>query len=349
MKKDIAVKIIVGLSLLTLVSLAVYYRTDYLIFFISVVSSIIQIILFALWYLEDQTLIRKIDINVNEVKEYLVKKDRNNYREKIIRKIINKGVIDEHEITKILASLEKKDLIFISLSECKIPKGLLTEKINQYPLRSLLKEIGFVPIFYSFNPNIYVTFKEDLPKWLREIKLLEQFISKELSNIWDLIKNHAQTDFPHKFEKWKAESGFKASYVISKSLENDFKIIYKQKHTYSEDFITKILKEISLEKLRKAIPNKVQVKEIICKISFDILLDSIDNVTRNELIKNEKVINENFKIKSFLDFRNININELIIEFKKYLSEENAKVAASKVIEESKQYYEEINSMDLMIS
>ena len=351
MNKNLVVKLIVSVALVVFVFLAWRaYRTDPLISYISLIASAIQIVLFCVWFLEDRTVLNRVDTTLKDVKEYVTEKDKKNmYREVILRKILNKGLVNQAEITNLLTDLQNKDVVLLSLSECRLPKGLSVESTGSYPLRHILNELGFIPVFFSFTPNTYITFKNDLPRSLRDIAQLESFISKELSVAWDSVKRYAQTHYPAKYEKWKSGSGFKASYVLSKSFENDFKIEYKQRPTFSEQLITKLLKETSSDKLQKAIPNKLQVKEILSKISIEIVLDTVENPVKEAITKNERTIWSNLRITSFLDFRNADLNELISELKKYISEEKAINCANIMIEECKKAYAEIDSMGILIS
>ena len=112
MGRDSKVKLLVAFSLVFFVFLALKYRTDYLIFYISLVASAIQIILFIVWYLEDHALINDMSLNIETVKEVVTKKDEDNiYRQNIIRKIVNKGKVDQEEVKKLIAKLENKDMV----------------------------------------------------------------------------------------------------------------------------------------------------------------------------------------------------------------------------------------------
>ena len=350
MNRDFKVKLLVGLSLVTVLFLALKYRTDYLILFISLLSGIIQIILFLIWYLEDSTILQKVDVNVETIKEIAVKRDEENtYRQKIIRKIINKGKIDECEIRKILAKLESRDMIIISLSECKIPKGLISNEDAQYPFRKLLISLGFVPVFFTYHPNIWIISKFDLPRALRNVDSLKNFILKELKSDWEVVKDFAIKNYPKRYDKWKSGEGFKASLIVGKSFEKDFKIDYLGRPSFNEEFIAKLLQQSSKEELSKVIANKVEVREILSKLSIELLLEKVTPNIKDIILKNEKKIVSTLRINSFMDYRNFDVAKLTEEFVKYLSPQDAQQVAQIVSEESNECYKEVENIGLLIS
>ena len=352
MGKDLKVKLLVGFSLLFFVFLALKYRSDYLIFFVSLIASIIQIVLFLVWYFEDTTLLKHVDLNVEKIKEITLQRDEENiYRQKIIRKIVNKGKIDEEEIKKIIAKLEKRDMVLVSLSESKIPKGLSQKDTLQYPLRNLLKDMGFVQVFFTYYAdmgNIWAIPKSELPRSLRKVDSLKSFIIKVLMGNRLSIKNYALKNYPNKYDKWKSDDGFKVSLIIGKSFENDFKIDYLGRHKFNEGFIAKLLQKSSKEELNKVISDKVAVREILSKLSIDLFLERVSPQIRDIILKNEKKIILNLNIKSFLDYRNIDMPKLCAEFIKYISQQDAEQLTNIVCTEANNYYNEIEKMGLLI-
>ena len=325
--KEEYIKIWVGLSIVALILVSIFYfRNNNTFMFVSSISAnIIQILMFLAWYFQNNPITERTVTQIDKIYEYTQnREERFKYKERIIRKLIDEGLVLGYDIKKIFSSLKNREVLLVHTYGEGVPSGLLKAyNSDTQPLISVLTKSGFVRVFGKHN--LFMIFKKNLPRKLRRLETLERFITQELEKIWNQIETYANKEYPSSkykiYEKYRTKEGFKCSYLVFKVLEDDFIIGYKNRYAFTPQFENSIMREVELSKLKPLIPNKVKLQQFVNKTSIEILLGDIPENIKKEILKHEKDIKNNLKINKFTDFKDVSIEFMSNELRNILKTE----------------------------
>lgn len=352
MNKEKLIKLLALFSI-TALSLAIFFyfnRNEYLLL-LSLLSNVIQIVLFGFWLFENQSLpIQKIentDTKVSEIHPYIVKeKEENKRKMKIMAQLMKSGLVPGEEIKKAFNSLKLEEIVVIYTYGEGLSQNLLKEiGFSKQPLITLIEELGFVRVFKY--PSLYIAFKKDLPRILRNLDNLEKYLNLELNKKWEKIKDSTNKKYPQEkykiYAKIRDGSGFKCSYILLKSLKEELIINYQNKPSFTEQFIEKVLSEYQS---KKNALKSVEVRDFILKIKISILFEDVDKNIINQINKEDNQIKENLNIKYFFELKDkssIEIEKCFINLgikKNGINLENIK-------NEAKEYYNILKEINLL--
>jgi len=151
------------------------------------------------------------------------------------------------------------------------------------------------------------TYGEGVPQ-----KLLKSY-GQEIEKVWIKIEEYTKRKYPSSkykiYDKWRNKEGFKCSYILFKTAEEDFMIGYKGKQSFTPQFISSIVREIEISEI-KPITNKVKLRQFVAKTSIEILMEGLPKNIKKEILKHEKSLKNNLKIGNFTDFKDVSVEQL---------------------------------------
>jgi hypothetical protein len=316
MNKETLIKLFALFSVIA-IALAVFFyfnKNEYL-FWLSLLSNIIQIVLFGFWLFKNQSLpiakIENTNIKVNEIHPYITKeKEVDKRKMRIMAQLMDSGLVPGEEIKKAFNSLKLEEVIVMHTYGEGIRQNLLNEiGLSKQPLITLVENLGFIRVFKY--PSLYITFKKNLPRILRSLDNLENYINSELNKEWEKIKKSTNEKYPSEKYKIYANirdgSGFKCSYILLKSLKEEFIVNYQNKPSFTKKFTEKVLTEYQS---KKNVLKSIEIKNFILKIKLGILIDDSDKAIMNQINKNDKQIKESLRLRYFFDLKNRSNGEI---------------------------------------
>ncbi|VVC03598.1 Uncharacterised protein [Candidatus Burarchaeum australiense] len=283
---------------------------------ISVLASVVQIVLFVLWYFEENPVPQKTIEQVEAIYEYAKEeKSRNTKKEEFIKRLLREGVIEEDELQKALEKLQNDEILLVHTYGEGTPDNLKKEMGNASPAISILKKLGFVRVFRQHN--LFLIPVSDLPKTLRTARGLEVFLSSEIEKIWKDLQQKTQKNYPAAsykiMEKWRSGEGFKVSYVISKNPKYDIVAGFKNRHSFTPEFVAVILRKISIAQTLPPIRNTVKVKELLKKTSIEIFVSDFPAALKEKIIAEECSFKTALGISTILGLRDVAPEKIAVQ------------------------------------
>jgi len=344
--KNLIIKLFVLVSIISLSLITIFYfSNERYIFFISLLSNIIQIILFGVWFFQRERIPKETIMQVKEIYQYATdEREENKRKGKIMAHLMKAGLIPSDEIKKAFKSLKIKEVICVHT----YGEGLRQNLINEYglrrqPLVSILESLGFIRVFR--NPTLYIIFKDNLPKELRSLHNLEIFMTSELEKEWEKISKFTKKKYPQSkykiYEKYREKTGFKCSYVLLKSIEDECIIGYKNRYSFTPEFVERIMGEY--QKSKKVL-SSFEIKRFVLNLRMNLLMDELPKQMEKILLKNEDNIKTNLNIKHFFEFKNKSLIEIKESLKNYIKLEDLDFVSNSLKEESKSYYEVLKEL-----
>lgn len=342
--KEKYLKIIAGLSVLALILVSIFYfqNNNTYMFFASITANIIQIIMFLVWYFQENPVPERTINQIDEIhKVTKEREEKYKQKEKIITRLIKEGVIIDYDLKKIFQTLRNKEVFLVHSYGEGVPQNLLKSyNGGTQPLISILMKVGFVRVFRQHN--LFIVFKKNLPRNLRRLDKLEKFLQQELEKLWEKIEEYAKQKYPSSkykmYNKWRTKEGLKCSYLLFKAGEEDFVIGYKNRYSFTPQFVTSIIREIEVSKI-KPITDKVKLQQFVAKTSIEILLEDFPANIKKELLKHEKTLKEEFKIKNFTDLKDIPVESLKNKISELSSvEEDWSIYSEKIKLHAQEFY-----------
>lgn len=316
----------------------------------AMLADAIQIATYLVGLWQKEVPLENIQENIEDINQYIQQeKERYQAREEIISRLINEGVILENELYNLIRN---KEVILVFPYGKAIPRRIRGREYKQAPHILLLEKIGFVRV--TRKQNLMVAFTDRLPQTLREVENINVFIKQELPRLWKQISEKAKREFPPDqyqiYEKWRDGKGFGITYIISKSMAQDFAIDYINRESFTSEFKKHILGAINWNELKKTIrKRRQQVKEVISKIAIDILLRSLPRHVKEKIIEHEDEIKNILNIKVFTDYAFIEeprLKEVLLKFLSESEKGNIDRYSSLIISEGKKYYESLTSLGI---
>ncbi|MBD3388737.1 MAG: hypothetical protein GF416_06680 [Candidatus Altiarchaeales archaeon] len=317
-------KIIVGVSVIALVvvSILFFQNNNTLMFFISIAANFIQILLFITWYFQENPIPKKTITQIDEIHQATkIREEKYKRKEIIITRLMKEGLIREYDLKKIFQSLKNREVFLIHTYGEGVPENLRESyKGESQPLITILTKIGFVRVFGQHN--LFIIFRKNLPRSLRSLQRLEEFLLKEVEKVWEKIGNYTREKYPGTdykiYEKWRTNEGFKCSYLIFKAVEEDFIVGYKTRYSFTPQFVNSIIREIEIEKIKPLIDNRVKLQEFVTKTSIEIFLEDFPKDIKKAILNQEQRLKSALEIKNFTDFKNFTCETLTQQFNKLI-------------------------------
>lgn len=334
------------ISLFSLISVAIVFgfiQNITFAVFISLLADSIQIVGYVAWLLQKEVSLEQVPKQVEVIYKYVAKKEkRNKLKEELISRLVNEGAIRDIELYSLVR--DKEIILAFTYGE-RVKKRILDLcGLKSQPLATLLKRCGFVRA--TSRQNLMVAFADSLPKNLRNIDEIDNFIRRELPKMWEQISNKIKEKYPPDrykiYEKWRTLEGFTCMYILSKSFARDFIINYIKKESFRPEFKKLVWGTIDRKKLREIIrKRRYKVKKIISKISIDFLLRDLPKNVRKTIVEHEDYIKKALGIEVFTDYRLIEqnrINDVLLDFLPENERKNVNQYSEAIINESKDCY-----------
>lgn len=345
------IKAIAGISVILLFLATVLWfsgNQQYLLA-ISVLSSLVQIILFIFSYFEENPQIPERTINqVEAVYNYAQdERAKNSKKEEFIKRLLREGVIDEQELRTALSKIQNEDIILVHTYGEGTPENLKKELgMKSSPAMTLLIKLGFVRVFSQHN--LFLIPIKDLPPSLRSVKGMENFLNSELEKIWLQLRRVSEEKYPAKdykiMEKWRSGEGCKVTYIISRVPKNEIIAGFKNRYSFTPEFVAVIYRQVTLNQTLPPVRNVVKVKELVTNTSIELLLSDFPIELKEKIISNEKTFKESLRINLITELRNTPIAILAAKLHELdpARADNDELARN-LIDSSKEFY------DLLVS
>jgi len=352
--KEKYLKIIAGLSVSALILVSIFYfqNNDTYMFFSSITANIIQVILFLVWYFQENPVPERTITKIDEIHQ-VTKEREEKYKqqEKILTRLIKEGVIADYDIKKIFQSIKNREVFLVHTYGEGVPTNLLKSYNGRtQPLISILLKVGFVRVFKQHN--LFIAFKKNLPRSLRRLDRLEKLVHQEIEKIWNKIEKYTKNSYPGDkykiYEKWRTKEGFKCSYLLFKAVEEDFVIGYINRYSFTPQFVNSIIREIEISKI-KHIADKVKLQKFVAKTSIEILLEDLPKNIKKNIMKHERTLKDEFKIKNFTDFKDVPIEQLNNKLSELVDkQENWKNYSETIIKQAQEFHKILNELGMPI-
>ena len=243
--------------------------------------------------------------NEEEIKKYKEK-------ERLIKELINQDIINVNNLNKVSNSEHFIIIpkIHLTINDKKVRKILFGEDGSfKNSIFGYFDEENFVNLGKRFSP-IYLKDKYDIQESYREMAVfkrvldnkLKDLIKKDNQEIIDLIRRHKnRREIKVFLEEQKSlnEKFLFLDYMIISSLN-----LNKENITLGENAQKRFLFKILIKEA-----HDVKIKEIILESGLRFFLNKeYPADIKDKLLKNESVIKQKLKVKSFFD--NINKNDL---------------------------------------
>ena len=322
---------------------------------IGLIADVIQILSWVYWLLEKEKSFEEVPEKVDSILEIVSKKEeRSKTREKLISRLVNEGAIEDNELYNLIW---KKEVILAFPYGENVVKGVITlSGSKRQPLATLLEELGFVKA--TRFQNVMVAFADDLPKDLRKINSLQSFLTSALRKRWADLSDKVREEYPEdkyrvRYAKWRSRAGYGAVYILTKSIARDFAVgSIRRGGSFTPQFREHIWSIIDQAKLKKVIrKHRRKVREIISKISIDILLMDQPRKIRNLIAQNEDELKNTFQIKIFTDYRTVDPDELSKALMRVLPQTRKNLAptlASTIVQESEKCFNTLEDMGIYL-
>lgn len=343
--------IISVISIVTVAGIITIARNIALGVAIGLLSDAVQIVTYALWLLQKEVDLSKVPLQVTEIHEIITReKQESKAAEEIITRLIREGVVKEEELLSMIRSKE----IMLAFPYAEGLKGKILQISKGQPLAKLLGQIGFVRV--ALFQNLMAAFVEYLPKQLRDIDALNSFIKQQLPREWNRISDEVSRSYPPEkykiLEKWRSKTGFRVSYILSKSNAQDFLIDYLNRNSFTTDFQKHIIGRIDRKELKRMLKiKKHQVREVMSKVSMEFLMGDVPKSVRESIVKNEAEVKKSLKVKTINDVRLVQPEELAKVFKNFQPGIEPSLAAEfsiRIIGESQKCYDCLNNLGISL-
>jgi len=271
---------------------------------ISLVADIIQILTYVVWFLQKEVNLEKVPEQMEEVHAFItIEREESRVAGEIMSRLVREGVVREDELFRLI---RRKEIILAYPYGEGISSRKVWNLVKGQPLARLLSKMGFARV--GSRQNLMVIMADTLPKRLRNVDKLNAYLKKHLPKEWKRISEKVSEKYPEErykiLEKWRTRAGFKVSYILAKSMAQDFLINYLGKTSFTPEFQKHIAGRIDRNQLKKIIRlNRRKVREIVSKISIEFLLKDIPRNARKVIINNEDDVKKALGVEVVTDYR----------------------------------------------
>jgi hypothetical protein len=316
---------------------------------ISLIADTIQIVTYGLWLSQKDVNLSKVPEQVQEIRNVFVKeREESRVTGEIVSRLVREGVVSEAE----LLSLVRNKEIILAFSYAEGLKGKILQITKGQPLAGLLNQLGFVRV--ALFQNLMVIMADSLQRQLRDIDSLNAFIKKRLPKDWGTISDKVKERYPEEkykiFEKWRSRAGFKVSYILAKSMAQDFLIGYFGRNSFTTEFQKHIAGRTDRNQLKKLLKlRKHKVREIMSRISIEFLLTDIPRDVQELIIKNEDPIKKTLRVKIITDYRLSEPKDVTNVLAKLLptaEDLSLQTYSAKIIDESQKCYDSLRNLGI---
>lgn len=308
------IKIIAAISVFLLLYVFLAPPNQQYLPLISITSSIVQIVLFVAWYLEENPLTQKTIDQVDVIyKNIQAEKIRNSKKEEFIKTLLREGAIEEQELRTLLSKIQNDDILLIHTYGEGTPAGLKKKTgLKSGPVINLLARLGFVRVFGKHN--LFLMPIKDLPQELHNVQNFEKFFNSEIEKSWRELQKKTTETYPQDqykiMQKWRSGEGYKVSYIISKAPKKDLIAGFKNRYSFTPEFVAVILRRAALIQKLPTLRNTVKVKELVKRTSIELLLTNFPQSLKEKIIIDEKKFIQNLNLSSITDLRNMSVEKI---------------------------------------
>jgi len=269
---------------------------------IGLVASIIQIVTYVAWLLQKEVSLARVPEQLEEVHSFTTKeREENKVTGELMSRLVREGAVREDELLRLVRRKE----IVLAFTYAEGLRGKVLQITKGQPLATLLNQIGFVRV--ALFQNLMAIIADSLPKRLRNIDNLNAFIRKRLPKDWTRISDMVKERYPKAkykiLEKWRSRAGFKVSYILAKSMAQDFLIGFLRKNSFTTEFQKHIAGRVDRNQLKKIFRvNRRKVREIMSKISIEFLLDETPRKARKAIVDKEDEVKEALGVETITDY-----------------------------------------------
>lgn len=354
-QKILKLVLVISVISFSLVAIISYFYNLLIGVIIGLVADVIQILSWVYTLLEKEKSFAEIPEKVDSILEVVSKKEeRGKIREKLVSRLVNEGAIEENELYNLIR--KKEVILAFPYGESVVEGVLALSGSNRQPLATLLRELGFVKA--TRFQNVMVTFADNLPKDLRKINSLDSFLKTALSKRWGNLCDKVAEKYPAekyrvRFSKWRSRAGFGAVYILMKSMARDLVVgSIRRGGSFTPEFKEHIWSVIDQVKLKKVVrKHRRRIREIISKISIDILLIDQPRKIRDLITQNEDLLKDTFQIKIFTDYRTVDPDELSDALMKILPQTRRDLVPTlslTIIQESKKCFNILEELGIYL-
>jgi hypothetical protein len=324
---------------------------------IGLTADIIQIVTFAVWFLQKELDMSKVPESVEIVREIVVReKDENRVTSELISRLVREGVVSEGELFSLIR--DKEMMLVFPYAEGL--KGKVWELTKGQPLAMLLTEIGFVKV--GLRQNLLVSMVDGLPRQLRDVDSMDRFIKERLPKEWKRISEMVKRKYPEDqykiLERWRSLAAFKVSYLLAKSLARDFVVgclVARggARISFTAEFQKHIAQRIDRRELKRLLKiRRHKVKEIVSKISIEFLLSEIPRDARELMIINEDEIKKALRVRIITDYGLLDptiVGKVLASVLPSVSATVIKSFSENIVAESRKCHESLKRLGIELS
>jgi len=316
---------------------------------ISLVADIIQILTYGVWLFQKEVNLGKVPEQIEEVHVFITKeKEESRVAGEIISRLVREGVVKEDELLRLIRRKE----IVLAFPYAEGLKGKVWQIAKGQPLAKLLNQIGFVRV--ALFQNLMVIMADSLPRRLRNIDNLDTFIKRRLPKEWAILSEKVRKRYPPEsykiLEKWRSRAGFKVSYILAKSMAQDFLIGYVRKNSFTTEFQKHIAGRIDRSQLKRILRlNRRKVREIVSKISIEFLLNEIPRNVQKLIINKENEVKKALSVDVITDYRLLepeSVTSVLANLLPRTEEKAIYVYSTKIIGQSQTCYEALKKFGI---
>lgn len=316
---------------------------------ISLISDTIQIVLYGVWLVQKEVNLSQVPEQVEEIRTAITQeREESRVTGELVSRLVREGVVREDELLSLIRSKE----IILAFPYAEGLVGKIWQITKGQPLATLLSQIGFVRV--ALQQNLMVIMADSLPKPLRDIERLNAFIKQRLPKEWVRISDKVKERYPEEkykiLEKWRSRVGFKVSYILARSMAQDFLIDYINKNSFTTEFQKHIAGRIDRNQLKKILSSRRRkVKEIMSRISIEFLLGDVPRNVRELIIKNEDEIKKALNVKIIIDYRLLeakDVTNILTKLIPTTEEALLHKYSSKMINESQKCHESLMKLGI---
>ncbi|MEK6953771.1 MAG: hypothetical protein AABX01_02105 [Candidatus Micrarchaeota archaeon] len=241
-------------------------------------------------------------------------------REKVIMKLMKKGVINEDDM--IAALSQEAYFIFYHFNRAFDNKYVKYLPENRKLAARILEKLGFVPVgAFSGSYFFHIINSRALPTDLQNIGMLEAYIKKEAVNHWTELDSNIKTN-PSLYEKYTENDKTRGNlvYFLGKIFPSNLSMGYLNFSSFDTRFLPHLSKFLNSEKIEI---NVKKFNDLISLASLDFFIDSIERKDRAKILENETEMRAELGIKKIYDYANLSKEDLIRVLSKYFTNEKS--------------------------
>ena len=236
-------------------------------------------------------------------------------KEKVIRKLLENGVIKEKDI---IERTQTESLVTVFHYGKGIPEEISKyfEK-GKHPVREVLEELRFHSVGFR-NSYFYDAIRENaLPKKLRNINILENYIRIKVEENWNKVKSKIMQENRDLYDRYfgRDKNNLRLSLLVAKVFPYNLKIDFITASSFNKEFLSHFL---TYKESLKLDTDKRKLLEFIYNQSVEIFLEGVQPASREKILKNESYVKELLNISKITDYKYVSREEWSKILEKYI-------------------------------